>query len=493
MTDGEHSRISTGVEGFDTVLKGGFFPHRSYLVTGQPGTGKTILGLSYLTAGLDASDTCLFVNLEESAADIRANAATLGFDLDGIEFLDLSPQAEGFTDGSQYQVFTPGEVEGPDLSDVRAERISTVDPDRVFVDPLSELRNLATEDYQFRKLINGFSQSVTDRDATLLFTSQATAAAPDADLLFISDGTIELERDAGRRTLKVVKFRGSSSEGGDHSLRITGSGMEVYPVLTPDSHGCEFSSETIPAGVPEIDELLEGGIDRGTVTILSGPTGVGKTTLGVQFMEEAAGRGERSVVYLFEESRGTLLERSGAVNIPAAEMLDRGTLALEEFEPLDRSPAEFAAMVRRQVEQRVARIVMIDGIDGYRLSLQGGGNELERELSSLVRYLKNMGVASILVDTVDAVTGEFQPTRGGVSYLGDNIVFLRYLEIGGELRKAIGILKKRTSPFERTLREFEITRHGIKVGEPLSGLRGILSGTPEFVETDGPPPSIQDH
>jgi circadian clock protein KaiC len=485
MTEAPGGRITTGIDGLDTVLHGGLIPERGYMLTGRPGTGKTILGLHYLTAGVENGEACLYVNLEETEADIRANAATLGFDLDGVAFLDLSPREDVFTTGQQYDVFAPAEVEGPDVAELISERVRAVEPDRVFVDPLTQLRNLAPDDYQFRKQVTAFVRFVEGRDATVLFTSQATAAAPDDDLQFLSDGTIELARGEGGRTLSVPKFRGSATERGTHAVRIDDDGMSVYPVLTPGEHAREFTPDAVSSGVPEIDELLHGGLERGTVTILSGPTGVGKTTLGMQFMKEAAGRGERSVAYLFEENAGTLLARSRAVNIPAGEMIERGTLSVEEIEPLERSPAEFASMVRREVERRDAKIVMIDGIDGYRLSLQSTEGTLERELNSLGRYLKNMGVAVVLVDSVDAVTGEFQPTDGGVSYLADNIVFLRYLEMEGELRKAIGILKKRTSDFERTLREFEITRHGIKVGEPLSAMRGILSGTPELVERPG--------
>ncbi|WP_267640900.1 ATPase domain-containing protein [Haloarchaeobius amylolyticus] len=487
MTVDDRSRITTGVDGLDEVLHGGLIPQRSYMVTGRPGTGKTILGLHYLTAGLAADESCLYINLEESTADIRANAAALGFDLSGVEFLDLSPTADAFTENDQYYVFAPDEVESPGVVDRIGEEVRRVDPDRVFVDPLTQLRNLAPDDYQFRKQVNGFVQLVRAQDATVVFTSQATETSPDEDLQFVSDGTVELRHGERGRSLAVRKFRGSDFDSGSHSLRITGDGMVVYPVLTPSSHGREFTTDKIPSGVPEIDELLHGGLERGTVTILSGPTGVGKTTLGVQFMKEAAGRGERSIVYQFEESEKTLLERSQNVNIPVKEMVDRGTLAVETVEPLEKSPPEFASMVREEVERQDAKIVMIDGIDGYRLSLQGNEGDLERELNALGRYLKNMGVAVILVDTAESVTGEFQPTNSGVSYLADNIVFLRYLEMNGELRKAIGILKKRMSDFERTMREFEITQHGIKVGEPLSALRGILSGTPTFVDSPNPP------
>ena len=485
VSDATVERIETGIDGLDTVVHGGLIPGRSYMLTGRPGTGKSLVALHYLATGAAAGEDCLYVNLEETTEDIRANAAAVGIDLDGVDFLDLSPSSDVFADDRQYDVFSPDEVEGPDVARTIADRVERDSPDRVVVDPITQLRTLSPDDYQFRKHIASFAQLLAEHDATVVFTSQSTANEPDDDLQFISDGTIELGRAERGRTLAVPKFRGSAVESGEHSMRITDDGVIVYPKLTPDAHEATFTEESISSGVPEIDQILHGGLERGTITILSGPTGVGKTTLGTQFMKEAAGRGERSVIYMFEESPATLLSRSKSVNIPAEAMIDRGTLAVEEVEALEKSPAEFASMVREEVEQHDTSIVMIDGIDGYRLSLQGEDGDLERELNSLGRYLKRMGVTVIFVDSVDAVVGEFQPTNGGVSYLADNIVFLRYLEMQGELRKAIGVLKMRTSDFERSLREFSITEHGISVGDSLTGLRGILSGSPEF--TDEPP------
>lgn len=138
-------------------------------------------------------------------------------------------------------------------------------------------------------------------------------------------------------------------------------------------------------------------------------------------------------------------------------------------------------MVCEEVEKRQARIVMIDSISGYSVSL--GGDDLIRHLHALVKYLANMGVTTILVNEVEAVTGDFRVTEVGISYMADNIVFMRYLEMNGELRKAIGILKKRVSDFEKTMREMKITREGIKLGRPLTGLRGILGGMPKLLES----------
>jgi circadian clock protein KaiC len=161
-----------------------------------------------------------------------------------------------------------------------------------------------------------------------------------------------------------------------------------------------------------------------------------------------------------------MLHRAESVNIPVHTMRDRGTLSVVPIEPLHFSPDEFANLVRQEVEEKKARIVMIDSVSGYRLSLRG--EDLISHLHALCKYLQNMGVTVLLINEVESVTGDFRVTDVGISYLADNIVFLRYLELEGEMRKAIGVLKKRLSDFEKTLRELEISRYGIKVGKPLT-------------------------
>jgi circadian clock protein KaiC len=483
------ARISTGVRGLDDVLHGGLIAGRSYLVHGEPGTGKTILGLHYLTHGVAQDETALFINLEEATGDIEQNAAALNFDVDDIHFLDLSPKSAFFAGDQGYDVFESSEVERDPMVEEIAERLSSLDPDRVFVDPITQLRYLSTGEYQFRKQALTFMRLLSEYGATVLFTTQATDSTPDDDLQFMSDGTIKLGYASTGRSVRVPKFRGSATRSGDHGLKITDDGLVVHPELTPGEHDQEFVEESISSGVPEVDDLFNGGLERGTVSVISGPTGVGKTTTGTQFMKEAAGRGERSVIYLFEESESTFMRRSEAINIPVEKMRERGTLHVKELESLETSPQEFADMVRQEVETEETEIVMIDGISGYKLALRGEGDELVSHLHALNRYLKNMGVTVLLLEEVTNVTGEFQATDVGISYLADNIVFLRHLELHGELRKVIGVLKMRTSDFERTLREFEITQDGITVGEPLTRLRGILSGTPEWIDDE--PPSTE--
>ena len=476
------ARLSTGIAGFDEILHGGLIPKRAYLARGGPGCGKTILGLHFLNAGIANNESNLYITLGEPAAQIKSNGAIFGFDTQAIKFLDLSPGADFFTQVQTYDIFSPAEVEREPTTQKIIETIETIKPTRVLIDSMTQFRYLCSDDFQFRKQVLSFISFLLQAGATVVFTSESSPETPDDDLQFISDGIIHLDNSPEGRNISVTKFRGSDFIAGLHSLRISSQGMQVAPRLQPQSFKQEFILESISSGIPELDELLHGGIERGTVTIFTGPTGVGKTTLGLQFMKEAAGRGERSVVYTFEESEETLIARSQAINIPVDAMVKNGNLLVERVEPLLLTHDEFANQVRYEVEQSGTRIVMIDSVAGYRIAMRGA--DLQSHLHALCKYLQNMGVTIILINENETITGDFRATDLGISYIADNIVFLRYLEINGELQKAIGVLKKRLSNFEKTLREIEITRYGIKLGKPLVNLRKILSGTPEWINQD---------
>ena len=482
-------RLSTGITGLDEILCGGLLRERAYMVAGSAGTGKTIVGLHFLLQGIETGENALLVTFEEDPEDLRSDAAQLGFDTSEIEFLNLSPDAEGFISEDRYDVFEPDVVEGSGISERIVEAVDRVDPDRVFIDPLTYMQYLSPNEYQYRQEVAGLVEYLTTQEATVLFSSQAAVEGERRTLEYLCDGSIMLDYAPKGRTVEVKKLRGSDFLSGKHTLKITEDGISVYTKLSPDTYGRERKRETLRSGVDELDSLLHGGIETSTVTVVSGPSGVGKTTTSTRFAVESARNGNRSVVYLFEETRDTFVRRSEAVGMPIRELESEGSLSVEEIEPLSISPDQFANRVRTEVEENDADFVVIDGISGYRLAIRGEEDELLRELHSLGRYLKRMGTNAVFIDDLKNVTGDFEPTSSNVSYLADNLLFLRYLEAYGELRKAIGVLKKRTGDFERTLREFEIRNDGIHVGEPLTGLRGILTGTPDW----GDDPTFANH
>jgi circadian clock protein KaiC len=483
------SKIPSGTPGLDSVLRGGVPEAHTTIVYGGPGTGKTILALQYLAAGGDG----LYVGFEERERELRRNATALGIDLSDVRILDLSPNGEQFFADDSYTVFPTEEVDGEDLLDRIASELETSDVDRLVVDPLSELRALLPDDFQFRRKISSLFNALTDRGVTTVCTAQPPADPDgDDDLQFLGNTVVELRRTTEQRTLEVTKYRGSAFASGVHTYRIhAGTGARVYPKLVPGDHEQTHDRDQLSSDVPELDDLLHGGIERGSVTVISGPSGVGKTTTGSQFVQAATDRGERGLVYLFEELRADYLYRSTALGMELESLVDAGEREIEEVETLTRTPDEFAAHVREAVEERDIGFVMLDGIAGYRQGLRGEESTaaLTRELHALCRYLKRMGVTVVLIEEVQYVTGEFSPTTHEISYLADNIVFLRYLETEGRLEKAIGVLKKRYGGFEKSLRWFSIeSGEGLRVGEALAGYQGLLTGIAEPVDERGSDP-----
>jgi circadian clock protein KaiC len=472
-------RLSSGIEGLDTVLGGGFFSGYHYLVRGSPGAGKTILGWHFLVA--DGGEDALYVAFEERPAKIRHNAAALGIDLDAVSILDLSPESGFFAEEGSYDVFTPSAVEHASLTDRVRTQIDEDEPRRVLLDPVTQLRYLSPDDYQFRRELLSLMGLLTERDATVLFTSQASAETPDDDLQFLSDGVIELSRPGGGRLLDVPKFRGSEVATGGHTAALGPGGMSVYPRVVADRAEREFTRRVASSGVPELDKLLHGGVERETTTLLSGPTGVGKTTAGALFLKEAASRGQHSLLYHLEEKPETFVERCQSINIPVAEMIERGSLDVVGVTPAMMTVGEFLGRVQSALTTDT-EFVMIDGIQGFE-KLTNVSDDLE-ELSALTSLLTARGITVVLTDEMPNVIGDFRPTKSGETAIADNIVLMRYVEFDGEIHRAIGVLKKRTSDFEHHLRRFEITAYGVRVGEPLTGLSGVLTGNPRIVGTD---------
>ncbi|WP_435359223.1 ATPase domain-containing protein [Haloarchaeobius sp. DFWS5] len=475
-------RVTTGVQGLDEVLHGGYVKNRSYLVRGEPGVGKTLLGLHFLVDGVENGESSLFINLGAPEADIRSDAAEIGLDLTGVEILDLSPASDFFVDNQMYDIFTAAEVERGEFTEVISDAVRKLQPTRVFVDPLTQFRYLSPDEYQFREEVLSFLQFLKEEGCTTLFTSQSTRTFPDDDLQFVSDGNIHLYYGEVLHHIEVTKMRGTEFEHGPQTLEIGDGGMRVFSLLRPGRFQVDFEPELLPSTNETLDALLNGGIERGTTTLISGPTGVGKTTVAMQFMISAAQRGERAVIYLFEESENTFVLRAESIGFPIKRLAEEEKLSVMQVEAYEHSAEQFSGQVRREVESNGTKYVMIDGIDGYVASINGGEEELISRLHALVGYLRNVGVTTFLTTEMETITGQFRPTSRRASYLADNILFLGYFELSAKLHRSIGVLKKRAGDFDHDIHEFYISQDGIRVGRKLSKLHGILTGTPRWVE-----------
>lgn len=475
-----NQRSSTGVPGLDEILCGGLIAERFYLISGNPGAGKTTLAMQYLLTGIAAGERCLYVTLSESRDELLAGAASHGWSLDGIEIVELVV-GDQESDGDVL-MYHPSEVELTDTTRKVFDAVEQHRPSRMVFDSLSELRLLAQSSLRYRRQILAMKQFFADRGCTVLLLDDNTSEGPDMQLQSIAHGVISLENRApayGRalRQLQVIKFRGSDFHSGYQHFAIRSGGLEVFPRLVARHHGREFVQETVPSGVAALDALLGGGIDRGTSTLLIGPPGTGKSTVAIQYATAAAARGDHAAVFAFEETRGLILSRAAAMGIPIPDGHGPGRIMVRQIDPAEVSPGEFAAMVRRSVEHDDARVVIIDSLNGY-LNAMPEGKFLTAQLHELVSYLNNHGVATFLLSAQRGMMGSQMQAPVDASYLCDTVVLLRLFEHEARVKKAISVLKKRSGTHEQTIRQIWFDAGGVHLGEPLVHLRGVMSGIP---------------
>jgi circadian clock protein KaiC len=473
---------STGTAGLDVILNGGLTPDRMYLVEGTPGTGKTTLGLGFLLAGGAIDEVGLYITLAETEVELRAVSKSHGWSLDSLQLFEMVPP-DGFTDDHEQTLLHPSEVElGETVRNIMA-KVDEVRPARIVLDSLSELRLLSQSPIRYRRQILALKHFFSTRACTVLVLDDKGASGGDLQLHSIAHGVISLDQTlagfgAQRRRLHVVKMRGVQFQGGYHDLEIKRGGLCVYPRLVAGEHESADGGEPVTTGSEELDALLGGGLVPGTATLLTGPAGVGKTTASVQCMVAALERGEKASYFLFDERAPTLMTRSAALDMDLQPYLGSGQLQLRAIDPAEMSPGEFAGSVRAAVDDHGARVVVIDSLNAY---LQSMPNEqfLVLQMHEMLSYLGQKGVVSLLILGLHGVTGDIR-SDVDLSYLSDTVVQLRYFEARGEVRQAISVIKTRTARHERTIREFQIARGGLQLGEPLRQFQGVLTGVPTF-------------
>lgn len=291
----------------------------------------------------------------------------------------------------------------------------------------------------------------------------------------------ELDYDGLTRKIQVEKFRGSEFIEGKHTLKFSEKGIEVFPKISIMERKETFKKEFISSGVNEIDKMLAGGIEKGTITIISGPSGTGKTTLTFSFLKEIALSGRSALFFSFEEETDFLLARCEAINMNLRDKSLKDNLKLFKFAPKNNSIEEFYKILNDSLEKFKAEIVAIDSISSFENCFLS--QDFKKDLYLICKNLQNSGITVFLVNEKESIAEDFSITSKGFSSMADNIIILNYIEIEGEIRKTIGVLKKRVSDFEKTIRQFEVTKDGIKVSKPLKNLKGILTGVPEKIKS----------
>lgn len=484
----ELKRIPTGVGGLDDILGGGLPAGQMYLIEGDPGTGKTTLAMQFILAGTQQGENCLYITLSESEDELLSSAASHGWDTTHIPIAEFVPAEASLSPEAQYTVFHPSEVELATTIQKLTTVIEERKPTRVVIDSLSELRLLASDTMRYRRQLLALKHFFAGRDTTVLLLDDRTADGADKQLQSIAHGVLRLEKlprsyGVNRRSVEIVKLRGSAFREGVHDYTITHGGLHIYPRLIAAEHEEVFDGSRVESGIGSLDKMFGGGISRGSTTLIVGPTGSGKSTLAMQFAYAAASRGDRAIVYSFDEIKRTACLRAEALGMDVTKQVENGNLSISQVDPAELSPGEFIWQIRSDVDERDTRVVVIDSLNGF-INAMPGERDINLSLHELLAYLNQKGVITFLILSQRGLVGTMT-AEADVSYLADTVIVLRYFEARGEIRQAISVLKQRIGEHERTIRELSFADNQIRVGSPLAEFRGVLTGVPELLSTDG--------
>jgi circadian clock protein KaiC len=439
--------------------------------------------------GVRQGEKVLYITLSETEGELRLVAKRHGWSLDKVSIFELVPAETTLDPARELTVLYPAEVELSETTKLIFDYVERLNPTRVVVDSLSELRLLAQSPLRYRRQVLALKHFFAKRQCTVVLLDDLSSSENDLQLHSISHGVVLLEQlaidyGAERRRLRVIKMRGIEFRGGFHDFSIRKGGLRVYPRLIAAEHHTQFVGEFASSGNAELDALLGGGIERGTNTLLLGAAGVGKSSVALGFTMAAARRGEVAAFFAFDEGRGTFEARARTIGLDVGDAMQSGLVRFQQIDPAEQSPGEFASNVREAVELHGARMVVIDSLNGY-LNAMPDGRFLVLQMHELLTYLNQQGVVTLLVLAQHGLVGPMD-TPIDVSYLSDAVLMLRYFEYAGRVHRALSVVKKRSGNHEHTVREFRLTPRGISLGPPLVRFSGIFSGNPTYTGDAGP-------
>ena len=481
---GTVDRPATGIVGLDNVLNGGLARGRGFLLEGSPGTGKTTIALQFLLTGAAAGERGLYVTMSETENELRASAKSHGWSLDDIEIFELAPPETLLSEDQHQSLLYSSDLELGESTKRIFEVFNRSTPQRVVVDSLSEIRLLAQSSLRYRRQILAMKHFFAQRGATVLLLDDFTTEVADKSVHSIAHGVIRLEELApefgsDRRRLRVLKYRGTRFRGGYHDFVIVTGGVRVFPRLVSAEHRRKFKRDVLKTDSRELNGLLGGGVERGSSVLILGPAGAGKSIMALNFAVSAIARGERVALFVFDEEIGLLVDRTLGLGIDMEAMCKSGQLSLTQIDAAELTPGEFSSRVRESIERFGAKTVIIDSLTGYQASMPEE-RSLILHMHELLQFCNRSGATTFLTVAQHGLMGEMRAPID-LTYLADTVILLRYFEAFGEVRRAISVVKKRTSAHESTIREYRIHSKGISLGEPLTNFHGVLRGVPEIV------------
>jgi circadian clock protein KaiC len=480
----EGGPVSSGSPALDYILSGGFAARRVHLIEGEPGAGKTTLGLQFLLEGRAKGEKCLYITLSESKDELTHVAATHGWSLDGIEIFELVPPELSLDHEREQSIVYASDLELGETVQLVTDEVERVAPARVVFDSLSEIRLLAQGPLRFRRQVLALKHFFAQQGCTVLFLDDLTETIDDLSLHSLAHGVVRLEQialtyGAERRRLRVHKMRGRQFHGGYHDFIIRKGGLEIFPRLVAADHpDTGERSESASSGVPALDALVGGGLDYGTSTLIIGPSGTGKSTIGLRYAYEAMQSGKKVLVISFDETSAIFAKRAKGLGMDTGPFAETGQFTFRQVDPAELSPGELTGIIREQVEDQGVSVVILDSLSGYQQAMPEE-NFLLLQMHEILTYLNQQNVLTFLILTQAGMIGHMQNPLD-LTYLSDSVLLLRYFEANSEIRRAISVIKKRTGRHEPSIREFKIDSGGVEVGPRLDGFRGVLTGTPVY-------------
>ena len=473
--------LPSGVPGLDTVLAGGLPEFSFNLIAGGPGSGKTILAHQIMFANATAKKPALYFTVlgEPTLKMLRYQQQFTFFDSalvgSAVQFINLS-----------------AEVMERDLAEVLrriASETERVNPGIVIVDSFRTIRaQYGTADVaatlELDQFVQRLAMNLTTWEVTSLLLGEYTEEEQRNPVFTVADGILWLSQATDRnsvvRKLQIVKTRGRAPMPGLHTFRITDDGLQIFPRIPEQTRKRQPQRrERLSTGVEGLDDMIGGGVVAGDAVMLTGPAGSGKSTIATQFMVAGLAKGETGVIAVFEEYPEEYLARANARNSDIGKMLKNGALELIYLRPLDLSVDEALAAILEAVERLNAKRVVIDSLSGFEVALAPTFREDFREsLYRLVGALTATGVTVFMTAEVSEAFSEARFTSENVSFITDEIIVQRYVEIKGELRRVMAVIKMRGSDHSHEFRSYEVTAKGVVVGGSLTEYDGIITGVP---------------